>query len=102
MIRTFVLTLAIVGISPAVLLALFNLMFAVASVVYRPISLSFRLYRPGQPEQHVDLGSALLLSPTTSLLIVVGAGILLLGIARVQPGVIATQEATSLGVDSDK
>src|ERR1700730_2767539 len=45
MTRTLILTVATIGISPAVLLAFGNLVGDLAAVAYRPVSLSFRVYR---------------------------------------------------------
>jgi len=85
MTRTFLLTVAAIGISPAVLLALGNLLLDFVSIFIRPISFSIRLFRPGHPGESLDFLPALTLPTTTSLLIIAGAGILLFGISHVPP-----------------
>jgi hypothetical protein len=85
MTRTLLLTIAAIGVGPAVLLASCNLLCDFVSIVYRPISFSFRLYRPNRPGESLDFLPALHLSTTTSLLIIAGAALLLFGILRIQP-----------------
>jgi hypothetical protein len=85
MTRTILLSFAVIGLAPAVLLALANLVTRISAIVYRPLSLSVRLYRPGGGT--VDFAPALQLSATTALLILLGAVLILAGIACIRPEV---------------
>ena len=83
MTRTLFLSLAILGVAPAVLLALVNLVVDVASRFFRPVSFSFRTF--GRNGAAFDFLPALHLSATNSLLILVGSALLVVGIARIRP-----------------
>ena len=83
MTRTLLLTIALIGITPAVLLAAGNLLAEIGSVFVRPFSMSFRLYLPGG--RSFDVVPALQLSPSTSLLIIIGSALLIAGVTRIQP-----------------
>ena len=83
MTRTLLLTVTLIGILPAVLLAAGSLFAEVGSVLFRPFSLSLRLNLPGG--RSFDVIPALHLSPSTSLLIIFGSAFLVAGILRIQP-----------------
>jgi hypothetical protein len=83
MTRALFLVIAALGVAPAVLLALVNLVAAIVPRFFRPISVSLRLF--GRRGSTYDLGPALHLSAATTLLIIVGSVLLFAGIARIRP-----------------
>ncbi len=83
MTRTLFLVIAILGVTPALLLALANLVATVVPRFFRPISISLRLFGPGGSTY--DLRPAFHLSATTTLFIIVGSVLLFAGIARIRP-----------------
>ena len=83
MTRALFLAIAVLGVAPAVLLALANLAARMVPGFFRSISVSLRLFGPGGSTY--DLRPALHLSTTTTLLIIVGSILLLAGVARIRP-----------------
>ncbi len=83
MTRTLFLVIAVLGVAPALLLALANLVAAFVPRFFRPISVSLRLFGPSGSTY--DLFPALHLSALTTLLIIAGCVLLLAGIARIRP-----------------
>ena len=75
------LTLAAIGITPAVLWSVVSLVTSAFSIFFRPVSLSFRLYsKTGGSIGAFEYRELPLL---TSLSIVVGATLLILGIVSI-------------------
>ena len=79
--KLLILIFATIGVTPAVLWSLVSLITSVISVFFRPVSVSFRLYSKtgtsvGGFEYHE-------LPVLTSLSIVAGAALLVVGIASI-------------------
>ena len=79
--KLLLLTFAAIGITPAVLWALVSLVTFTFSVFFRPVSLSFRLY--SKTGSGIGAFEYRELPVLISLSIVVGAALLIFGIASI-------------------
>jgi hypothetical protein len=81
--KLLLLAIAAIGMAPAVLWSFISIVIAAVSIAYRPVSLSFRLYSsPGSAAIFEYRDLPLL----TSLFILGGAALLIVGIVSIPRG----------------